>query len=284
MNQPIQIPAWKALSLFVGVLALGLAVQPMEASAQAPGVKLLATDPSALAGTSSGTFTLIRYGDTNLSLTVNLNIAGTASNGVDYAAVDSSLTLDPGVLALDVLVQPSVNPANRGNKTVVLTVQSNAAYTVYGTPSATVKIVDDLYDVPPPTVTITSPGDGSVFTRPTAITLTADVSDPNLPIQGVSFYANDNFLGRVTNSPYTLVWTNAHAGKYAIFSRATDTFGKSAVSSPVDITVSDVPVVTLSPVDGSTVVILGQQIGLQAQVGDPNETIKSVSFYVGGTL
>jgi hypothetical protein len=285
MTLPSSTPTWKAPGLLALALVLGLGLQAMQTSAaEAPGVALLATDPSALAGTSTGAFTIVRHGDSNLSLTINLGISGTAANGVDYAALGNVLTLDPGVLALDVVVSPVINPANRGNKTVVLTVESNAAYAVYGKGTATVKITDDLYDVPPPTVSVSSPADGSVFTAPATVTLSANVSDPEIPIGSVSFYANDTFVGRVTNAPYTLVMPNVHAGKYAIFARAVDEFGKSAVSTPVDITVSDTPVVTLSTADGSSTYFQGQTVPLQAAIGDPNEAISSVGFYVNSKL
>src|SRR6266480_3308451 len=85
-----------------------------------PLVQLLATDPTALEGASTGAFTLIRSRDTNADLAVNYLIKGTASNGVDYVLLPSSATIPAGFLAADIVVQPIVDPMNRGNKTVVL--------------------------------------------------------------------------------------------------------------------------------------------------------------------
>ena len=274
-----QLLNWKTL----GVIACTLAMAASLRAATLPNVVLLATDPTALEGTTGGAFTLLRNGDTNASLDVNVVISGTASNGVDYVAIPSVITLPAGALAVDIPVTPLIDTVNRGNKTVVLTVQSNAAYNITSSGKATVKIVDDIFDIPPPTVSMSSPGDGSVFTAPASITLSAAVSDPNLPIQSVSFFVNDNFVGRVTSSPYSLVLNHVPAGNYAVFARAVDQFGKSAVSAPVDITVSAGPVVTLLTPNGTTY-IAGQPVTLQAQIGDPNEPIKSVSFIVNSKV
>src|SRR5271169_4772596 len=144
-----------------GLLACTLAVAA-GLQAQIPTVVLRATDPTALEGTTTGAFTLIRHGDTNSALDVSVAISGTASNGVDYAALSGVLTIPAGFYAIDVPVQPILDTAVRGNKTVVLTLQSSAAYKVGGRGTATVKIVDDVFDIPPPSVSMTSPADGSV--------------------------------------------------------------------------------------------------------------------------
>jgi len=274
-----QLLNWKTL----GVLACALAMAASLQAAALPNVVLLATDPTALEGTTAGAFTLIRNGETTAPLAVNVVISGTASNGVDYVAIPAVITLPAGALAVDIPVTPLLDTVNRGNKTVVLALQPNAAYNITGGHRATVKIVDDIFDIPPPTVSITSPGDGSVFTSPASITLQAEVGDAQLPIKSVSFFANDNFVGRVTSSPYTLVVTGVRPGQYSVFARAVDQFGKSAVSQPVDITVSAEPLVTLLTPDGTTYMV-GQPVTLQAQIGDSNEPIKSVSFTVNGKV
>lgn len=279
MKQPLL--NWKSLGAIVCTLALAATVQA--ASTALPQVVLLASDPTALEGTSAGAFTLLRYGDTNNPLTVNVGISGTASNGVDYVMIPGTITLPVGALAVDIPVTPLIDLANRGNKTVVLTVQSNAAYHLTLGSKATVKIVDDIFDIPPPTVTMMSPADGSVFTAPGSFTLQAGVIDAQAAIQSVAFYANDNFVGRVTNSPYSLPVTGVHAGKYAIFARAVDQFGKSAVSQPVDITVSLEPVVTLLTPNGTNY-NNGDVVTLVAQIGDSNEAIKSVTFTVNSKV
>ncbi|HEX3797090.1 MAG TPA: Ig-like domain-containing protein [Verrucomicrobiae bacterium] len=268
----------KSLGLIACTLMLSSTLQAQDL----PRVRLRATDPTALEGTTAGAFTLIRHGDTNDTLTVNVTISGTAANGVDYEAISTTLTLPPGYLAVDVPVQPIIDTVNRGNKTVVLTVEPSAAYTIAGKGNATVKIVDDVFDVPPPTVSISSPADGSSFTSPSSVTIQADVNDTEIPVAGVSFFVNDTLIGRATNAPYSVTWKKPAVGHYAIFARAEDELGKSGVSDPVHVTISSTPVVTLSTPDGTTYQ-LGQIVTLQADLADPTENA-SVSFLVNGKV
>jgi hypothetical protein len=265
-----------------GLLALGPSLQ---AGTSLPYVLLLATDPTALEGTSSGAFTLIRYGPDTSDLKVLLTISGTASNGVDYATIKDTVTIPTGSQAVDILVSPIPDTVRRGNKTVVLSVDTNADYQVGGYRRATVTIVDDVYDIPAPTVTLTSPTDGSAFNDPQSITLKADASDSGAPVTSLSFYANDTFLGKTTTSPYSLVWTNPNGGHYTLFARAENQVGGSTLSAPVQITVTDtVPLVTItSPTNGQNF-LAHQNIPLQAGASDSDDSIQSVSFYAGSHL
>jgi hypothetical protein len=267
---------WRKFSLVVCAFALNVSVH-------AQSVKIIASDPVALEGTSTASFTLIRADDatTNSDLAVNLDISGTASNGVDYTAISSPVTIPAGYLAVDVLVQPILDTVNRGNKTVILTLDTNSGtYAVTGSGHATVKIVDDVFDVPPPTVTLTSPGESNVFTIPATITLAANV-DCELPILRVGFYQDDKLLATVTNAPYTYVWTSSDTGKHTLFARAVDEANKAGVSDTVEVTLSATPIVTVV-VPSS--IFADQNYPVQAQIGDPNEPISSVSFYINNKL
>jgi hypothetical protein len=269
-----------ALGFLACTLLTAASVQAQAASTK---VTLLATDPTALAGTSAGSFTLIRNGETNDDLAVAVDISGTADNGVDYSAISTTLTIPAGFYAIDVPVLPIVGATNTGNKTVVLTVQSNVDYTIRGRGRATVKIVDDVFDLPPPAVTITSPTDGTVITAPANVTIKADVDDSDASVKSVAFYANDDLLGRVTKPPYQITVSKLKAGNYNFFARATSEFGKTGTSDDVNVLVSTTPVVTLVSDEGN-VINLGDLVPLDAQIGDANESISSVAFYQGNKL
>jgi hypothetical protein len=278
------------LTCFVtSALAFGnpLRAQTATATATGPFVEILATDPTALEGTSSGAFTLIREGDTNAELTVYLELLGTASNGVDYTSITNVIVIPTNYLAVDIPVLPLIDTVNRGNKTVILKIETNANYQVGGARSAEVTIIDDIYNTPSPTVTILDPTNGSTFSFPADITLTAQAGDPGATIQSVSFYANDDFLGRTTNAPYTLSWTNARAGHYNLFARAVDNLDQSALSPVVQITVTEVlPVVTITTPTNGASFTAHQNIPVAAEVTDANASaiITSVAFYHNGRL
>lgn len=268
-----------------GLLATGatLYAQMTTPVPSLPGVYILAPDATALSGTSSGAFTIIRN-DTNGTLNVALTITGTASNGVDYVQIPNPVTIPDGFLAVDIPVQPIANPDDTRDKTVVVTIDTNADYHIVpGLRRATVEIVADNFNVPRPTVDITSPPNGSVFQLPTTVTVTAEAGDPGSPIKSVSFFANAEFLGQATNSPYSVTWTPKHAGAYSLLALAVDEVGQSTLSTPVHVTAVDIdPIVKItSPANGQNF-IAGQNISIQSTAVDPEEPIVSVDFYANG--
>ena len=193
-------------------------------------VDIRASDPYALEGTSTGSFTLIRHGSTNDALDVTLSFSGSASNGVDYQAVKGTATIPAGFLAIDIPITPIV--ANTGNKQVTFTIETNSAYARSLHRSATVNIIDDTFNDPRPTIDLTSPTNGSSFTAPATVTVTATAGEPDFKISSVSFFADDLLIGRATNSPYSVTVTNIRAGHYEIFARAVDSVSANPRSLP----------------------------------------------------
>lgn len=252
-----------------------------------PLVMVVAPDPTALEGSSSGAFTLIRSGPTDADLAVSVTLSGTASNGIDYATINNTLTIPAGSLSTDVPVSPILDTSHRGNKTVILSLQTNSNYRIDEHHWAVVKIIDDFFDLVPPSVTLIAPTNNSSFTNPPSIALVAQVTDPDAAIRSVSFYANDDFLGRATNAPFTLVWSNPPPGHFSLFARAVDQFNRSALSAPVHITVTDLrPVVSItSPTNGATFTA-HSNITITADASDPDgsDTISSVTFYANHQL
>ncbi|MEK7684742.1 MAG: Ig-like domain-containing protein [Verrucomicrobiota bacterium] len=281
----------KALFLIVCTLGLGnglLAqdapplppVPPIPPAIDLPAVEILGTDPTALVGASSGAFTVVRSGSPTAALVVQYAISGTAVNGVDYSQIKSDVTIPAGFLATDIVIVPIGDSPNRGNRTIILTLQTNVNYRLREHKKATLNLVDDVFNNQAPVIALTSPADGTVFKLPDVVTLQATATDPDDTLLKVSFYANDRSLGRVTNSPYTLTWTNPPSGSYALFARAVDPLGKSTLSAPVHITVTNAPPVIklLSPVDGSTVA-LPANVTVQADVTDSDDAVVKVQIY-----
>jgi hypothetical protein len=90
----------------------------------------------------------------------------------------------------------------------------------------------------PPSVSLTSPASGAVFTAPATVPLTATASDADGSIARVDFYSGTTLIDSDTSSPYSVSWTNVPAGAYALTAVARDNGGATTVSSTRDITVS----------------------------------------------
>jgi len=113
-----------------------------------PVVSIVANDASAAeAGLDPGQFTISRTGPTTAALAVTLARSGTATNGTDYASISAAtpftFTVPLAAASATINVTPLGDTGNEGSETVILTVNSAAAYTVGAPSGATVTIADD---------------------------------------------------------------------------------------------------------------------------------------------
>jgi uncharacterized repeat protein (TIGR01451 family) len=95
----------------------------------------------------------------------------------------------------------------------------------------------DPGDTVAPTVAITSPAGGSEFAAGATITVTATASDSDGSIDAVEFYAGSMWLGEDDQTPYSLGWTNAFPGAYALTAVAIDDVQATTTSAPIAILV-----------------------------------------------
>ena len=116
------------------------------------------------------------------------------SNYVNNASV--TLTATPGVGSVFVNWTGDTNSALNP-----LSVVMNTNKTITATFSSSVAT--------PPSVTITNPLAGAVFTAPVNIPISASASTGSVALASVAFYGGTNLLGTVSNAPYTFTWTNA---------------------------------------------------------------------------
>ena len=126
-----------------------------------PTVTVAATDAAAAeTGPGVGVFTVTRSGSTAAPLAVNFTLSGTASDGGDYEALATSVTIPAGAASVDLLVTPKSDDQTEGDETVVLTLAADAAYLVGDPSTATVTIADAAPPSPvvidPSTITVTA--------------------------------------------------------------------------------------------------------------------------------
>ncbi len=137
-----------------------------------------------------------------------------------------------------------------------------------------------------PTVSMTSPSSGDVFTAGGTIALTATAADADGSIAKVEFYrGGTTLIGTATVAPYRYVWTNAVAGNYSLTAKAYDNRNGTATSAPVTIVVANnqFPVVTLTSPAADSFVVAGSNVTVSATATDPDGTIASVEFFDGAT-
>ncbi len=91
----------------------------------------------------------------------------------------------------------------------------------------------------PPTVSITSPTNGSSFVSPATMTIAASANDTDGSVTGVEFFDGTNSLGVATTSPFTLPVT-LYPGVHALTAVATDNQGATTTSTGVTTTVTTV--------------------------------------------
>jgi len=142
----------------------------------------------------------------------------------------------------------------------------------------------------PPSVSITSPGNGASFTAPANITINANASDPDAggSISKVEFYQGAVLLFTDLISPFSFNWTNVPAGNYSLTAKAFDNLNASTTSSAVNISVNpnNPPVVSITnPANGATFTPPASfTINVSASDPDAGGSISKVEFYQGASL
>jgi len=139
----------------------------------------------------------------------------------------------------------------------------------------------------PPTVILTAPADGTLFTAPSAFTLVADAQDPDGSIAKVEFYQGTAKLGEDTAAPYEQSISGLAAGTYAFTAVAYDNQNAFATSTVVTVTVvnpNQSPSVSLIAPANNSSYPASATFTLVADASDPDGTIDRVEFYCDGTL
>jgi Ca2+-binding RTX toxin-like protein len=119
-----------------------------------PVITVAATDASAAetipgATTNPGQYTLTRTGPITSALTVNVTKTGTATNGVDYTSIPTTVTFNAGSATALVPLNVIYDTLVEATETAILNVTAGNGYTVGTSASATVSIADGPLPVLP---------------------------------------------------------------------------------------------------------------------------------------
>lgn len=116
---------------------------PVYAAARGGAVTVAASAAVAEDGAPNITFTFTRNAAATRVQTVNFTITGTATNGVDYQQIPSSVTFVEGATTATVVIDPITDLLVEPNETVILTITAADGYTVGSPATATGTINND---------------------------------------------------------------------------------------------------------------------------------------------
>ena len=86
-----------------------------------------------------------------------------------------------------------------------------------------------------PTVSISSPANGTNYPSPQQITITASANDADGTVSSVEFFQNGVSIGVDNTAPFSINWTIPANGNYSLSAKATDNGGAIGFSSVVSI-------------------------------------------------
>ena len=158
-------------------------------------------------------------------------------NASDNVGVKSvSLSVDGGAALTTSINSPFSNTWNSGtvsNGTHTLTVTATDAAGNKGTNSIQVNVnnVSNI-DITPPTVSVTSPADGSAFDANTNVAIGLSASD-NIGVSSLSLTIDGTLVGSSSGSSYSYTWSTAVTGPHTITATAKDAAGNPASKSVI---------------------------------------------------
>jgi hypothetical protein len=129
---------------------------------------------------------------------------------------------------------------------------SGSTVTVYEVKSYTIPQSGNIGSVhllpidQPPIVVLTSPANGSNFTEPASIQISANASDDDV-VQFVDLFNATNLLARLTTPPYTFVWENVPRAEYEIYAVAVDNWNQFTRSESAIVSVQETTSTLMPP-------------------------------------
>jgi len=199
---------------------------------------------------------------------------GSASSDPDQDALSYAWSFGDGSTGSG--VAPTHLYATVGTFTATLTVNDG---TVDSTPVSTTVQVANLA----PSVALTSPAAGSVFTAPASVPVSAEARDSDGAVSKVEFYAGTLKIGEALGAPWSIAWSSASPGAYSLTAVVTDSSGATATSAPVAVILNAPPTVALTAPANDARYAAPATITVAASAGDADGSITRVEFFRGTT-
>ena len=177
---------------------------------------------------------------------IGLSGANVTFGGVVIGTLSIANNRTPLVISFNTSATPAAAQAALRNVAYLSTVSQSTARTIRatlkdgdgGTSTAANLAVTSTGGNLAPTVSITSPSVGALFTAPANVVITADAADADGTVTKVEFYRGSTKIGEDTTAPYAITWANAPAGTFNLRARATDNRGTKVWSTYLQIRVT----------------------------------------------
>jgi plastocyanin len=135
----------------------------------------------------------------------------------------------------------------------------------------------------PPTVSITSPASGSMFTAPATVSVAATAADSGGTINDVQFLIDASPISDANTAPYQAVANNVAAGTHTLTAIATAGNGLKAtnnVTIQVNAPVSNPPTVSITAPASGALLAAPATVNITATAADSGGTISGVQFSI----
>jgi len=249
------------------------------------------------AGPGNASFTLVRVGSAVADMTVHYQISGTASTGVDYLALGSSIVIPASVGNRSVTLNlfPQNDVLSEGDEQVVLTLLPDPAYVIDKPTAATVTIFDDESPSEPTvnftvdqvvadgaTVTITAVLNKQALTYPVTIPYVVSTNSATNPVDHDAADGVITITSAATTGTATFNVVNDGAGDSG--ETVTFTMGAPDAAAPTNAVVGGrrTHTVTISESNiAPTVSMTATQLGANTQLavgGNGNVTVTATTL------
>jgi len=159
-------------------------------------------------------------------------ITANATDNVSVASVE--FFVDAVSIGTDLTLPYAANyTAVLGNHSLTAKATDNLGATTTSAPVA-ISVVNNV----PPTVNITAPLGGALYTAPAVVTINANAADADGSVTQVQFFVNALLVGTDATFPYSFNWTSV-IGTANLTAKVTDNRGAITTSSTVTISIAD---------------------------------------------
>jgi GH18 family chitinase/chitodextrinase len=136
-----------------------------------------------------------------------------------------------------------------------------------------------------PTASLSAPANGSTYTSPACITITATAADSDGTIAKVEFYAGSTKIGEDSTTPYSFTWCNVPVGSHSITVKAFDNLNATGTSSARTVTMNGSgnvnPTASITAPSNNASYTAPATVTITATASDTDGTISKVEFFQG---